>query len=85
MEKMGKKTEGNNSLGNDTMRSQAKNDLLFAISRCFFLLNAHVNLFTVDSNFFWRVNTNANLISFNAENGNSDFITDHQCFAYTSS
>jgi hypothetical protein len=44
---------------------------------CLFL-DALVNFFAVHGNLFWRVNANAHLITFNAQHGDSDFVTHHQ-------
>jgi hypothetical protein len=44
----------------------------------FLFLDALVNFFAVHGNLFRRVNANAHLITFNAQHGDSDFVTHHQ-------
>jgi hypothetical protein len=44
--------------------------------------DALVNFLPVDRDALWRVDTDADMISFDTENRDSDFFPNHHCFAY---
>ena len=54
------------------------------IAIVFFLtLDALIDLFSMDGNVLGRVHTDTHLITFHSENGDSDVVSDHQSFTYS--
>jgi hypothetical protein len=45
------------------------------------LLDAFVDLFSVDRDVLWRIYANAYLVTLDAQHGNRNFIADHKGFA----
>jgi hypothetical protein len=51
----------------------------------FFVLDALVDFFTMDGHVFRGVNPNSDLIAFDTQHGNGDFVTYHQGFTDSAS
>jgi len=55
------------------------------VTRSLLALDTLIDFLTMNRNLFRRIYTDANLITFNTQYGDSDLVTNHQCFANTAS
>lgn len=50
-----------------------------------FFLDSVINLFPMNSDIFGRIDSYSHLVTLDAQDGDSDIVTNHQCFAYSAS
>jgi hypothetical protein len=67
----------------------SKNGLLFRVfytrGLSLFFFNSFVNLFPMNRDIFWCINTYTNLVSFHSKDRDSNFVTNHQSLPYSTS